>query len=189
MLQAAFGESCLCRLKTFEWYSPFKSGHRSFEEDPCPDRPTTSHTKETVANVREIIRTDRHLTIREVAEEVRIAFGTCQKILTKDLQRRRVTAKFVPCLLTAEKKDDRVSVCIDLRGRAQNEPNFMLIITGDECWVYGNHLETQQMFSQWNTASSPLLKKARQVKSNIKTMLIAFFDIDGLVHHEYVPRG
>ena len=26
MLQAAFGESCLGRLKIFEWYSSFKSG-------------------------------------------------------------------------------------------------------------------------------------------------------------------
>jgi len=38
-------------------------------------------------------------------------------------------------------------------------------------------------------ASSAWLKKARPVKSNVKTMLIAFFDTDGLVHHEYVPRG
>jgi len=28
-----------------------------------------------------------------------------------------------------------------------------------------------------------------QVKPNVKTTLIAFFNIDGLVHHEYVPRG
>jgi len=28
-----------------------------------------------------------------------------------------------------------------------------------------------------------------QVKSNVKIMLIAFFDIDGLVHPEYIPRG
>ena len=42
---------------------------------------------------------------------------------------------------------------------------------------------------QWSTSSSPWLKKARQVKSNIKTKLIAFFDIDGLVHHEFVPTG
>jgi len=74
---------------------------------------STSHTEETVARVQEIIHADRHVTIREVAEEVRTAFGTCQKILTEDLQMRRVTAKFVPCLLTAEQKDDRVSICID----------------------------------------------------------------------------
>jgi len=69
MLQAAFGESCLSRSKTIEWYSRFKSGRRSFEDDLRPGRPSTSHTEGTVACVREIIRADRRLTIREVAEK------------------------------------------------------------------------------------------------------------------------
>jgi len=129
-------------------------------------------------------------SIREVAEEVRIAFSMCQKILTEDLQMRHVTAKFVPCLLTVEQKDNCMSVYTDLHERAQNDPNFMSsVITGDECWVYGYDPETNQMSFQRKTASSPQPKKAQQVKSNVKTMLIAFFDIDGLVHHEYVPRG
>jgi len=143
-----------------------------------------------VACVREIICTDQCLTIREVAEDVGIAFGTCHKILTEDLQLRRVSANFVPCLLTAEQKDDCVSICTDLHKWAQNDPKFMSsVITGDESWVYGYDLETKQMSSQWKTASSPRPKKARQMKSNVKTMLIAFLDIEGLVHHEYVPRG
>ena len=190
MLQVAFGESCLSRSQTFEWYSRFESGRRSFEDDLRPGRPSTSHIEETMARVREIIHADWHLTIREIAEEVRIAFGTCQKILTEDLQMRSVTAKFVPRLLTVEQKDDLVSVCTDLHEWAQNDPNFMSsVVAGDECWVYEYDPETKQMSSQWNTASSPRPKKAQQVKSNVKTMLIAFFDIDGLVRHEYVPRG
>jgi len=101
-----------------------------------------------------------------------------------------VTAKFVPCLLTAEQKDDCMSICTDFHELAQNDPNFKSsVITGDECWVYGYDPETKQMSSQWNMASSPRLKKAGRVKSNVKTMLIAFFDTDRLVHHEYVPRG
>ena len=64
MLQAALGESCLNRLKPFEWYSRFKSGRRSFEDDPRPGRPSTSYTEETVARVREIICADQRLTIR-----------------------------------------------------------------------------------------------------------------------------
>jgi len=49
-----------------------------------------------------------------------------------------------------------VSICTDLHDQAQNDPDFMsLVITGDECWVYGNDPETKQMSSQWNTASSP----------------------------------
>ena len=63
-----------------------------------------------MAHVREIIHADRRLTIREVAEEVRIAFGTYQKILTEDLRLRRATAKFVPRLLTAEQKYDHVNL-------------------------------------------------------------------------------
>jgi len=63
------------------------------------------------------------------------------------------------------------------------------VITGDECWVYGYDPETKQMSSQWSSSSSPRPKKARQVKSNIKTTLIAFFDIDGLVLHEFIPTG
>ena len=96
----------------------------------------------------------------------------------------------MPRLLTAEQKEDRVSICTDLRDRAQNDPKFMSsLITGDECWVYVYDPETKQMSSQWSTTSSPRPKKTRQVKSYIKTMLTAFFDIDGLVHHEFVPTG
>ena len=128
MWQAAFGESCLSLSKTFEWYSRFKSGRRSFEDNPRPGRPSTSHTEETVALVRGIIRADRRLTIRVVAEEVRIAFGTCQKILTEDLQMRRVTAKFVPRLLAAEQKDDHMSVCTELRKRSHTLPTPLTLL-------------------------------------------------------------
>ena len=44
-----------------------------------------------MARVRDIIRADRRLTIREVAQEFRIAFGMCQKILTGYVQMRFVT--------------------------------------------------------------------------------------------------
>jgi len=32
-------------------------------------------------------------------------------------------------------------------------------------------------------------KKPRQSRSKVKMMLIVFFDIRGLVHHEFVPTG
>ena len=83
--------------------------------------------------MREIIHTDQRLTIREVAGDVGIAFGMCQKILNEELQMRHVSVKCVPRLLTAEQKDDHVSICTDLRERAQNDSNFMSsVITGDE---------------------------------------------------------
>ena len=35
----------------------------------------------------------------------------------------------------------------------------------------------------------PSTKKTRQVRSNVKTMLIVFFDIEGIVYYEFVPHG
>jgi hypothetical protein len=43
--------------------------------------------------------------------------------------------------------------------------------------------------SHWKTPNSPRAKKARQSKSNVKVILIVFFDIEGIVRAEFVPRG
>ena len=189
MLQAACGESCLSRSGIWVVF-PFQKWTPILWRQPPPRQAVHLPHRGDHGTCAKIIRADQGLTIREVAENVGIAFGTCQKILTEELQMRHVSAKFVPRLLTVEQKDDRVSICTDLRERAQNNPNFMSsVITGDESWVYGYGPETKQMSSQWKTASSPWPNKAWQVKSNVKTMLIAFFDIDRLVHHEYIPRG
>lgn len=63
------------------------------------------------------------------------------------------------------------------------------IIISDQSWMYEYDLETKEMSSQLQTSSSPRQKKAQQIKSNVKTMVIVLFDFDWLVHQEYVPRG
>ena len=62
-------------------------------------------------------------------------------------------------------------------------------VTGEESWVYGYDPETKQQLSQWKGPMSPRSKKGCQVRSKIKVMLLAFFDSEGIVHHEYVPDG
>jgi len=63
------------------------------------------------------------------------------------------------------------------------------VITGDETWVYAYDPETKTQYSQWKSPGSPRPKKARQVRSNIRSMLICFFDQKGIVHKEFVPPG
>ena len=63
------------------------------------------------------------------------------------------------------------------------------VITGDESWVYGHDPETKQQSSQWKRPDEPRLKKARQSRSHVKSMLIIFFDFEGFVHYEFAPRG
>jgi len=111
-------------------------------------------------------------------------------ILTCDLNMHRVAAKFVPRLLTPEQKEHRVANCQELRQHALDDPSFMSrVITGDESWVYGYDTETKQQSLQWKSPGSPRPKKARQSRSATKSMLFVFFDIQGIVHHEFAPKG
>ena len=119
-----------------------------------------------------------------------MSYGTCQAILTQDLNMQCVAAKFVPLILTAEQKDWRLSVATNMVQEAESDENFMgQIITGNETWVCGYDLETKCQSSQWKSADSPRPKKARQVWSKVKVMLIVSFDMEDIVHYEYVPQG
>jgi hypothetical protein len=44
-------------------------------------------------------------------------------------------------------------------------------------------------FPHWKSPNSPRLKKARQVKSKVKRMLINFFDIKEVVHKEFLCQA
>ena len=188
MLRQAFHDHALGRTQVFEWHARFKSGRESVEDDERSGRPVTSRTPENVNKISELIHEDRRQTINELSALVGIGYGVCQEILTEDLNMRRIAAKFVPNLLTGDQRQRRVDVCQELRELASNDRCFLSrIITGDESWCYGYDPETKQQSSQWTSPQSPRPKKARQVRSATKTMLIIFFDIRGIVHHEFVP--
>jgi hypothetical protein len=63
------------------------------------------------------------------------------------------------------------------------------VITGDVSWIYSYDLEVKQQSSQRKSSNSPRWKKVRQVKSEVNSMLIIFFDIRGIVHKEFVLAG
>ena len=76
------------------------------------------------------------------------------------------------------------------REQVGNDPQILSkVVTRDETWCYGYDPETKQASSQWKIPNSAKPKKTRQVRSNVKIMLIGFFDANGIVHKEFVPPG
>ena len=190
MLQKDFKEEALSRTQVFEWFAWFKRGEMSIEDHPHSGRPSTSCSDENVEKVRQKINEEFRYTIEEISEALGVSWSSCQRILTVDLNMRSVAAKFVHCLLTQEQENTHLTLCHDLKNQIESDPNFLSkVITGDESWCYGYDPETKLASSQWKTPTSPRPKKARQVRSNVKTMLIVFFDVRGIVHREFVPPG
>ena len=133
-----------------------------------------------IAKVRLVILEDRQ-SIHDVCNRVGLSYGSCQRILADELNTRRIAAKFVPRLLNNDQPDYWVQACTELQKAVRNDPNFLSrVITGDDSWLYNYDPETKQQSSQWNTPSFPRPKNARQVRSNIKSMLIFFLTFEEL---------
>jgi hypothetical protein len=92
-------------------------------------------------------------------------------LLTEDLGMRRVVDKFVPKLLLP----DQQQLCLQVAQDMLECARFLkTVITGDESWVYGYDPETKVQSSQRKHPTSPRSRKARQVRSNMKVIPIAF---------------
>ena len=129
----AYADESMGRSQVFEWFNRFKSGRVSCESDARSGRPTTSCNDDMEARVRTVIRNNRRMTVREVAEECGISIGSCETILTCDLKMGCVTSMFVPRLLTEDQQEQRMFTASDLFQRASEDDEVMKnIITGDD---------------------------------------------------------
>jgi predicted nucleotidyltransferase len=63
------------------------------------------------------------------------------------------------------------------------------VITCDETWIFQYDLETKKQSTHWKTSTSPRMKKSENQKSNVKTMMIVFVNIRGVIMIEWVPEG
>ena len=72
--------------QTFQWFSRFKAGRTSTDDNECSGRPVSSSTPEMIERVRQIIREDCRHTIDKVSMLVGISHGICHEILTEDLK-------------------------------------------------------------------------------------------------------
>jgi hypothetical protein len=66
-----------------------------FSDEESLGRPAASRTEENIAKFRQVVRENRRLTVRSIAEQANNDRETGRKILTEDLDMRKVCAKMV----------------------------------------------------------------------------------------------
>ena len=92
--------------------------------DDRPGRPRTAVTDDVIEKLRDVIRKDQRLRVREVTEEVRLDRESVRRILREELNKRKCCAKMVSKLLSDEQKECRKELCLDLLQRIENEPDL-----------------------------------------------------------------
>ena len=89
--------------------------------------------------VRTLVRSDRILGVRVIAEALNMSRETVRQIVKEDLGMRKICTKMVPSILTLDQKH-RLHISSDL---LRNAEMFDSVLTGDETWCFQYDSETK----------------------------------------------
>jgi len=104
MLVQVYRDNAMKKTAVYKWVKRFSEGRESVTDKERSGRPATSRTEENIAEVHQMVCENHRLTVRSIAQQVNINSETVWKILTEDLDMRKVCAKMVPNELAEEQK-------------------------------------------------------------------------------------
>ena len=105
------------------WCNEFnKFGKTTVEDEPRSGRPRTVNCEETVLTVKNLIMQDRRVTTRDIADELGISNERVWYILRHELKMRKISARWVPRLLTNEQKQARQDMSRENCDRYDEDP-------------------------------------------------------------------
>ena len=85
------GTSVVSKRSVFRWHKNFND----LKDEPRPGQPRKAATKANVAAVADMVKQDARFTVKEIAHSVGVSSGTVHKILTQELELRKVCARWV----------------------------------------------------------------------------------------------
>jgi histone-lysine N-methyltransferase SETMAR len=174
-----------------KWAAKFKRGRTSLEVDPHEGRPKSATTPEITEQVHNMILDDRWIKVHEIAETIGISRERVGCILHEKLDMKKLCARWVPRLFTADQKRTRMKIseqCLEHFNR--NKTDFVRqFITMDETWIHHYTPESKQQSKQWTEAGCSAPKKTRSVPSAGKVMALVFWDAEGILFINYLEKG
>jgi len=104
----------------------------------------STQTEVNIPTVADLVKNDRRITSRIIAESLNIPKTQVLLILKEDLGKRKLCASFVPHSLAPEQREDHVTPCQDIIAMADADKNFFnKIITGEETWCFAYDPKTK----------------------------------------------
>jgi len=169
----------------------FKRGDISTCNAPRPGRPKTVTTPEIIDQIHELILEHHRISAKSIAEQLGISRERVGSIIQEDLDMRKLSAKWVPKCLNANQKRERCQSSEQLLEFFRRDPNDFLFrfVTMDETWLCHYDPETKQRSMEWRHSGSLRPKKFRVQKSAGKVLASIFWDQDGILLIDYLPKG
>jgi len=191
ILTETLGERAPSYSTVKNWVAQFKRGDFSTCDAPRPGRPETVTTPEIIDHIHELILEDRRISAKSIAEQLGISRERVGSIITEDLDRRKLSAKWVSKCPNADQKRQRCLSFEQLLEFFRSDPNNFLsrLVTMDETWLYHYDLDSKQQSMEWRHSGSPRPKKFRVQNSTGKVLASIFWYHDGILLIDYLSKG
>lgn len=190
-MRQTLGDGAPAYPTVVKWHREFRCGRESCEDATRSGRPSTSVTQENIDLVSSMVMQDRRMSVKAMAESAGISIGSAHSILTECLMLHKVSARWVPRMLTPDQKATRVAMChANLQLLYEDRTNFWSrVVTMDETWIHHFDPETKKQSMVWKHRSSPPPKKFRVAPSAGKVMASVFWDSQGVIMVDYLATG
>lgn len=186
----AYGDLALKKTAIYDIIKKVRDGKPTADQRHCNAK-KTKRSPDVVAAVAAAVKEDARRTVDQLALMVGVSHGTILNILHDDLGLVKKTARWVPKLLTAEQKKERVRVCNKLIAAVNRDSKAMLarVVTMDETMVSFHTPETKKQSKQWIKKGQPGPIKARVHATRKKQMVTVFFDAAGVLYTHIAKKG
>lgn len=190
-LAGTLGNSAPPYSTVARWCKEFNLGRTSTKDEQREGRPAVVRTEDNVKKIEDLVLTDRRVTIRHLNEITGISYGSIQRILTEELHMNKVSARWVPRMLTDNQKKIRYEMSSVNLEKFRSDPETFLrrFVTVDESWIHHFDPETKQQSMTWKRPSSPTPKKFKVSSSAGKVMASVFWDAEGVIMIDYLQKG
>jgi len=102
----------------------FRDRRELVDDNEIGGQTKSTQTEVNIAAVDDLVKNDRRITSRMIAESLNIPKTVVLWILKEDLGKGKLCARFVPHCLTPEQREDLVASCQDIIVMADADTNF-----------------------------------------------------------------
>jgi transposase len=185
----AWGEVVTLR-SVQRWFVEYTEGQRdSFEDGERCGRPKVIRTEENSDEIGNFIAEHPDATLAEISKCTGISPSSVHRILTLDLGKKWIIARWVPHLLSPEQQNERVMEASNILKFMKKTNSMSKLVVIDEKMVYHRPLGTKKTNAEWVDAMGDQPRIPHRTQFDPKTMIIVAVSFTGKHMVDVLQRG
>ena len=156
------------------------------------DDPKTLTTPEIIEQIHELILEEHRISAKSIAAQLGFSRERVGSIIRKDLDKRKISAKWIPKFVKADRTRQRCHLSEQHLEFIRRDPNDFMsrLVIMDETWLYIYDPEKKQKISGVGAQRLTPPPRVPSAKIRCKISRLDFFwDQDGILLIDYLPKG